>query len=199
MLFASRFNLLKPPLLVLQIRLVWQLCEFQPLGWNCHPGLHEQYFRFVQQWPLKRCMHIEKAHSGFKVCQVFANTSHFCLVCSQRSPYRSERSGRKRSSSLHLSGYLTVISNSHEGTVVCKVGFEGGRGTSPFCNKLHDTRQLCLTWLWLPCHTNFQHRNAFAAFVQNRNTLVLTWWQSSFPEDISKVSPKPQQMLWIKP
>ena len=198
MVFASRFNLLKSPLLVLQIHLVWQLCEFQPWGWNCHPGLHEQYLPFTQQPPLKRCMHIEKAHSGFRVCQVFANTSHFCLVRSQASLHRSERSGRKRSSPLNLSGYATVTSNTHKGTVVCKGGFEGDMGTSPFSHKFPQTRQLCLTFLWLPCHTHIQYRNASAAFVQKRHTLVQVWWPSSFSGAISKVSSKPQQILWIK-
>lgn len=158
-MFASRFNLLKAPLLVLQTRLVWQLCEFQPLGWNCHPGLYEQYLPFAPQWPLKRCVHIEKAHSGFRVCQVFANTFHFCLAPSQASLYRSERSGRKSSSPLHLSGDATVTSDTHKGAVVYKVGFEGDRRASFFCHRFSQTWQLCLTFLRLPCHTNTRQKH----------------------------------------
>jgi len=48
------------------------------------------------------------------------------------------------------------------------VGSEGDRGTSLLCRKFSQTQQLCLTLLWLPCHTNIQHSSMSAAFVQKR-------------------------------
>lgn len=142
---------------------------------------------------------IEKSHCNFKACQVFANTFHFCVVQSQPSLYRSKRSRRKPSSPLHLFGYAIMTSNTHKRNVVCKAGFEGVWGTSLFCHKFLWTRQRCLTFFWLPCHTNIQHRSVSAALVQKRHILVQTWCQITFPGEISKVSLKPQLILWIKP
>lgn len=168
MVFASRFNLLNPPLLVLQSCLVWQLCEFQPLDWNFHPGSNEQCLPFTQQPCLKRCMHIKKALSGFKVCQVFANTSHFCLVLSRPSLYRSESSGRKPSSPLRLSVYATLSSDIHKGTAVCKVWFEGCVGLA--YSATNFVRSDCSdTFLWLPI-TQISNTGALLLCLCKRHT-----------------------------
>lgn len=169
MVFASRFNLLKPPLLLFQTDLAWQLCEFQPLDWNFHPGLNEQCLPFTQQPCLKSCMHIKKALSGFKVCQVFANTSHFYLAHSWPSLYRSESSGRKPFSPLHLSSYAPLSSNIHKGTAVCKVWFEGCVGLAYSATNFVRSDS-SVTFLWLPV-TQIS-RSISAVFVQKTHTPV---------------------------
>lgn len=143
MVFTSWFNLLKPLLLVLQTHLVWQLCEFQPLGWNCHPSLHEQYLPVAQR-PLKRCMYIEKSALVSKAAKCLQIHPFFCLIESQSFLNRSERSGTKSFEPPNSPGFVTITSNKYSSTGVCKVGFEGGRDFPCFW-------KFPLTWL----HFNF--------------------------------------------
>lgn len=91
----------------------------------------------------------KKALSGFEVCQVFANTTHFCLVHSWPSLYRSERCGRKSSSPFHLCSYAPLSSNIHKGTAVCKTWFEGCVGLAYSATNFVRSDS-SVTFLWLP-------------------------------------------------
>lgn len=109
----------------------------------------------------------KKALSSFKVCQVFANTSHFSLVHSQPSLYRSESSGRKPSSPLHLSSYAPLSSNTHKGTAVCKVWFEGCAGLTYSATNFVRADS-SVTFLWLPI-TQTSNTGAFLLCLCKRH------------------------------
>lgn len=173
MVFPSRFNLLKPPLLLLQTHLALTVMWIPAIGLK-FPSWLEWAKPHLHTTAMSRKVHAhkkkKKALSGFEVCRVFANTqmSHFCLVHSWPSPYRSESSGRKPFSPRHLSSYAPLSINIHKGTAVCKVWFEGCVGLAYSATNFVRSDS-SVTFLWLPI-TQISSIGAFLLCLCKRHT-----------------------------